>query len=69
MKEHNLTRRPWMLLLGAVMLIGAHVIFFSQLRHRGASLAVVSGLALLMVVKHFGVLTVLYTLFYRVFRR
>ncbi len=66
MKEysHRVTRLLLML-LGAVVLIASHVIFFNRLRHARVSLAVVSGLALLVMAKHLGVLGSLYTLIRR----
>ncbi len=66
MNGHDrLLARPWTLLLGAVVLVAAHLIFFNRLRHAGVSLAVVSGLGLLMIAKHLGVLGSLYTLLRR----
>ena len=43
------------MLVGGVVLIASHVIFFNRLRHAGVSLAVVSGRALLVIAKHLGV--------------
>ncbi len=62
MKGHSrwLTR-SWMLPLGIAVLIAGHVIFFNHLRHAGLSLAVVSGLALLAIAKHLGLLGSLYS--------
>jgi hypothetical protein len=54
-----------MLPLGAIVLIAGHVIFFNRLRHAGVSLVVVSGLAILAIAKHLGVLGPLYSLFRR----
>ena len=66
MKGHGrLLGRPWTLLLGVVLLIAGHVFFFNRLRHVGASLAVVSGLGLLMIAKHLGVLGSLHSLLRR----
>lgn len=66
MKPHSRQlARPWMLTLGMVVLIGVHVFFFNRLRHAGVSLVVVSGLALLVIAKHLGVLGPLYTLLRR----
>ena len=59
----RLLTRPWMLPLGVVALIAGHVIFFNRLRHAGLSLAVLSGLAVLAIAKHLGLLGSLYTLF------
>lgn len=66
MKEYS--RRVTHLLLmlvGGVVLIASHVIFFNRLRHAGVSLAVVSGLALLVIAKHLGVVGSVYTLICR----
>lgn len=61
MKLHNgLPASSWILLPGIVVLLAGHVIFFNRLRHKGLSLTVLSGLALLMIAKHFGVLGSLY---------
>jgi uncharacterized membrane protein HdeD (DUF308 family) len=66
MKGHNrLPTRRRMLLLGAVVLIAGHVIFFNRLRHAGVSLVVVLGLVLLAIAKHLGLLGPLYALFGR----
>ncbi|HEV3481030.1 MAG TPA: hypothetical protein VGR97_01740 [Candidatus Acidoferrales bacterium] len=54
-----------MLPLGVVVLIASHLIFFNHLRHAGVSLAVVSGLALLVIAKHLGVLGPVYTVLRR----
>ena len=51
--------------MGVVLLIAGHVIFFNRLRHAGLSLAVVSGLAVLAIAKHLGLLGPLYSLFRR----
>ena len=59
----RLLTRSWMLPLGVVALIAGHVIFFNRLRHAGLSLAVLSGLAVLAIAKHLGLLGSLYTLF------
>jgi hypothetical protein len=66
MKEHSrLVKHPLLLLVGGVVLIAGHMIFFNRLRHAGMSLAVVSGLVLLIIVKHLGVFGSLYGLFRR----
>jgi len=66
MKGHSRwLNRSWMLRLGVVVLIAGHLIFFNRLQHAGVSLAVVSGLALLVIAKHLGLLGSLYTLFRR----
>ena len=69
MKEYSRqVTHPLLMLLGGVVLIASHVIFFNRLRHAGVSLAVVSGLALLVIAKHLGVVSSLYTLIRRRFR-
>ena len=66
MKEHSrLVKHPLLLLAGGVLLIAGHVIIFNRLLHAGMSLAVVSGLVLLIIVKHLGVFGSLYGLFRR----
>ena len=66
MKGHSrVLTRPWMLLIGAVVLIAGHVIFFNRLRHAGVSIAVISGLVLLAIAKHLGLLGSLYGLLRR----
>ena len=66
MKGHgHLLGRPWTLLLGVVVVIAGHVFFFNHLRHAGVSLAVVSGLVLLMIAKHLGMLGSLHSLLRR----
>ena len=57
----RLLGRPWTLLLGVAVLIAGHVFFFRGLLHAGVLLAVVSGLGLLMIAKHLGVLGSLHT--------
>ena len=57
-------RRSWML-LGIVVLVALHVLFFNRLRHASVSLAVVSGLVLLAIAKHLGFFGSLYGLFRR----
>lgn len=61
----RLLGRPWTLLLGVAVLIAGHVLFFNRLWHAGASLAVVSGLGLLMIAKHLGVLGSMHSLLRR----
>ena len=66
MKEYSRrVTRTLLMLLGGVVLIASHVIFFNRLRHAGVSLAVVSGLALLAIAKHLGVVGSVYTLIRR----
>ena len=62
MKEYSRrVTHPLLMLLGGVVLVASHVIFFNRLRHAGMSLAVVSGLAVLIIAKHLGVAGSLYT--------
>jgi uncharacterized membrane protein HdeD (DUF308 family) len=56
---------PLLLVVEGVVLIAGHVVFFNRLWHAGVSLAVVSGLVLLIPVKHLGVFGSLYGLFRR----
>lgn len=70
MKGHSrLLARPWMLAVGAVVFIAGHVIFFSHFRHTGVSLALVAGLALVLIAKHLGLLGSLYAWLRRHSRR
>lgn len=61
---HWLTR-SWMAPFGIVVLVAFHLLFFNRLRHAGLSVAVVSGLALLAIAKHLGLLGSLYGLLRR----
>ena len=63
--HRRLLKRPWLMPVGIVVLIAGHVVFFNHLRHAGVSLAVLSGLAILAIAKHLGVLGPLHTLFRR----
>lgn len=65
MKGHSRLRTRSWIALGAMVLIAGHVIFFNRLRHAGLSLAVISGLILLVMAKHLGVLGSLYALLRR----
>jgi hypothetical protein len=66
-KAHNLLRRrPWMLPVGVVALIAAHVIVVRYALPRAAlSVAVVSGVVIVVVLKHVGLLGSLFALFRR----
>ena len=57
--HRRLLTRTWMLPLPAVVLIAGHVILPYSLSHTALSAAVVSGVIVLMVVKHLGLLAVL----------
>lgn len=63
--DSRLITHPLLLVVGGVALIAGHVVFFNRLWHAGVSLAVVSGLLLVMIVKHLGVFGSLYGLFRR----
>jgi len=66
MKTHGRTfARPWMVLLAVVALLAAHVAMYKILRHTALSAAVVSGLVVLVVVKHLGWLSPIYAWFRR----
>ena len=67
--QSGLLSRPRLLLLGVVVLVAGHVFFFNRLWHAGVSLPVLSGLVLLLIVKHLGALGPLYAFFRRRFRR
>ena len=63
-------RRPWVLLVGAVALVAAHVTILRYvLTHAAVSAAVVSGVVVLVVIKHLGLLGSLFALFRRKSRR
>lgn len=64
MKE-RLLAHPVMLTVGAAVLVTAHVIYFILLHRAGVPLAVVSGLAVLIIAKHLGLLGPLYGLLRR----
>lgn len=58
MKAHGRTfARPWMVLGAVVALLAGHVVMYKTLRHTVLSAAVVSGLTILIVVKHLGLLS------------
>ena len=61
----RLLAHPLMLAVGAAVLIAAHVIYFILLHRAGVPLAAVSGLALLIIAKHLGLLGPLYGLLRR----
>jgi hypothetical protein len=64
MKDHSrLLTRSWVLPVVVVALIIGHAIVYNILRHTKLSAAVVSGVILLVVIKHLGLLSPLYTLF------
>jgi len=62
----RLFKRPWKLPVGAVALIAAHATILRYvLPHTALSAAVVSGVIILVVIKHFGLLGSLVALFRR----
>jgi hypothetical protein len=61
--------RPWTLIAAVVILLAAHGLAFYFLRHLGLSAAVVSGIAVLAVVKHIGGVGSLYALFRKRFQK
>jgi uncharacterized membrane protein YecN with MAPEG domain len=64
MKTHSrLLSRPWMLPVAVVALIAGRVIVYYTLRHIILSAAVVSGVIILVAIKHLGFLSPLYSLF------
>jgi len=67
MKTHSsLLTRTLVLSMGLAVLIAGHgIIFYYILRHRTLSAAVLSGVFLLVVIKHLGLLGPLYALFRR----
>jgi hypothetical protein len=66
MKGHSRPRmRPWMLLVGVIGLVAHSAVLYYVLSHTGLSAAVVSGVIVLIVIKHLGLLGPLYALFRR----
>lgn len=70
MKGHSrLLTRIWVLPVGVVglivLLIAGHVILYFVLSHTALSAAIVSGVIILVVIKHLRVLGALYELFRR----
>jgi hypothetical protein len=62
----RLFERPWMLPVGAAALIAAHATILRHvLPHVALSAAVVSGVIVLVVIKHLGLLGSLFALFRR----
>ena len=58
----HLRSRPRLLLLVVMGLVAGHAILFYRLHYAGAPVAVVSGLALMVIAKHSGLLGPLYGL-------
>ena len=71
MRRHSpLRARAWMLAVGVIILIAGHgIILYYFASHVTLSTAVVSGVIILVVLKHLGVLGPLYALFRRRARR
>jgi hypothetical protein len=66
----QLLRRTWMIGVGVVALIAGHAIVLGYLSsHTAFPAAVVSGVIVLAVIKHLGLLGPLYALIRRRFRR
>lgn len=69
MKGHSrLLTRPWMLPLGVGALVAGPVILYYILSRAGLPAALVSGVILLMVIKHLGLLAILLGPLYALFR-
>lgn len=63
MKGHSRPRtRAWMLPAGVAALIAAHGVLYYVLSHMALAAVVVSGVVILVVVKHLGLLGPLYAL-------
>jgi hypothetical protein len=71
MTRHSRPRaRAWMLMAGVITLIAGHgIILYYFSSHIALSAAVVSGVIILFVIKHLGLLGPVYTLFRRRARR
>ena len=61
--------RPWILLVAAVALIASPIVLYMVLPLAGVSASVVSGVALMMLIKHLGVLAALLGPLYALLRR
>jgi hypothetical protein len=61
--------RPGAMIAAVVILFAAHGLAFYFLRHLALSAAVVSGIVVLVVVKHIGVFGSLYALFRKRFQK
>jgi hypothetical protein len=55
-RPSGLFARPWALALAGVILLAAHGLAFYFLRHLALSATVVSGVIILVVIKHLGLL-------------
>lgn len=66
----NTHKRLWMLLAGAMILIAGHgVILYYFSSHLALSAAAITGVIVLVVVKHLGLLGPLYAIVRKVWRR
>jgi hypothetical protein len=57
--------RPWMLVVGAVLLIAGHGFLYHALSNMTLPVVVVSGVIILIAIKHLGLLGLLYARFRR----
>ena len=57
--------RPWMVMAAVVAFLAGHVVVYDALRHTVLSAAVLSGLTILVVVKHLRLLSPIYAWFRR----
>jgi hypothetical protein len=57
--------RPWVLAVGAVLLIAAHGFLYRALSNMTLPVVVVSGAIILIAIKHLGLLGLLYARFRR----
>lgn len=58
--NHRLFSYSWLLVLAGVLLIVSHIFLFGWLRHTGAPVAIVGGMAAIAIGKHFGLFGSLY---------
>jgi hypothetical protein len=66
MGHNRMLSRPWLLLALAVVLIASHgLVLRYALRHKSLSAAMVTGILILVVMTHLGLLSRLYALFRR----
>ena len=61
--------RPWLLFVAAVVLIGGPIILYHVLPLAGVPAALVSGVVVVVAVKHLGLMAVLLTPLYALLRR
>jgi hypothetical protein len=65
----RIVARPWAMIAAVILLFAAHGLAFYFLRHLALSAAVVSGIVVLVVVKHIGAFGSLYALFRKRFQK